>query len=81
MKSVTNTDERADDDQDLAHPPYLHPNYASTILRSPRDPDVSRELRSAELDELADPESYLGSSQAFIDRALAQRARPSQEHA
>jgi 3-carboxy-cis,cis-muconate cycloisomerase len=46
-----------------------------------REPDVSRELSRAELDELADPESYLGSSQEFIDRALAQRPGPPQEHA
>jgi protocatechuate 3,4-dioxygenase beta subunit len=40
MESVTNSDERADDDQELAHPPYLYPDYASTILRSPQRPLV-----------------------------------------
>jgi 3-carboxy-cis,cis-muconate cycloisomerase len=45
------------------------------------DPEVSRELSPAGLDELCDPQAYLGANEVFIDRALAQRPGQSQEHA
>ncbi|HSC71498.1 MAG TPA: 3-carboxy-cis,cis-muconate cycloisomerase, partial [Candidatus Methylomirabilis sp.] len=35
------------------------------------DPAVTRQLTTAELDEVLDPTRYLGATQVFIDRALA----------
>ena len=46
-----------------------------------RDPQVSRELSPADLEELGDPHSYLGAKDVFIDRALDQRPGQSQEDA
>ncbi|HKC45736.1 MAG TPA: 3-carboxy-cis,cis-muconate cycloisomerase, partial [Burkholderiales bacterium] len=38
------------------------------------DPEVGKHLAAAELDRLLDPRNYLGSAEAFVDRALAGRA-------
>lgn len=40
----------------------------ATVLED--DPDVARQLSRAQIDELLDPTSYLGSAGIFVDRAL-----------
>ncbi len=55
---------------------------SGTTLREEllRDPQAAGAVDLSSLDELLDPRGYLGATEEFIDRALAQRSGPPQEH-